>query len=390
MLLEIRAYIIGSKVFLILGRVMAWQWVRDKNVLTLFLSGDLRKFDGEAELDGLMTDLAKFRKISVNGKKLENWDCATAALLYKLVREAKQNKIAIEYDEIPDGLEQLLELAGAVEYKPEPVKQNIKTDFLEKMGLWGISIGEKLAGVGRFLKDVGASIGRLATGEAVMRKVDFEFALEDCGYKALGIVSLVSFMVGLILAFVGALQLKMFGAQIYIASLVAIGMTRIMGAIMAGIIIAGRTGAAYAATIGTMKVNEEVDALQTMGVSAVDFLVLPRMLSLIITMPFLTMWADIMGIIGGASVAVLMLDISAQQYWHYSVQAFQLTNFWVGIFHGFIYGIIISCAGCYYGINCGRDADSVGVAATKAVVAAIVIMIVATGILTSLLEVMGI
>ena len=369
---------------------MAWKIVENRDVLTLGLDGNLRKFDGAAELDSLMANLAKFRKICVSGKNLENWDSATAALLYKLVREAEKNKIAVEYNELPESLRQLLELAGAVEYKPEIAEKNIKTDFLEKIGLWGISVGEKLKNVGRFLEDVCASVGRMVVGKAVMRKLDFEFALEDCGYKALGIVSLVSFMVGLILAFVGALQLKMFGAQIYIASLVAIGMTRIMGAIMAGIIIAGRTGAAYAATIGTMKVNEEVDALETMGVSAVDFLVLPRVLSLIITMPFLTMWADIMGIIGGASVAVLMLDISAQQYWLYSVRAFDLTNFLVGIFHGFIYGIIISCAGCYYGINCGRDADSVGVAATKAVVAAIVIMIVATGILTSLLEVMGI
>lgn len=102
------------------------------------------------------------------------------------------------------------------------------------------------------------------------------------------------------------------------------------------------------------------------------------------------MLADIMGMIGGASVAVLMLDISAQQYWIYSVQAFDLTNFLVGILHGFMYGLIISCAGCYYGINCGRDADSVGVATTKAVVSSIVIMIVATGILTSILEGMGI
>ena len=159
---------------------------------------------------------------------------------------------------------------------------------------------------------------------------------------------------------------------------------------MAGIIISGRTGASYAATIGTMQVNEEVDALKTFGFSVSDFLVLPRLLSLIITMPFLTMLSDFMGMLGGAFVAVVMLDISAVQYWQFSVDAFGLGNFLVGIFHGFVYGIIISCCGCYYGVNCGRNADSVGVATTKAVVSSIVIMIVATGILTVIFQALGI
>ena len=147
-----------------------------------------------------------------------------------------------------------------------------------------------------------------------MRKIDWLFALEDCSYKAVGIVSLISFMVGLILAFVGAIQLKMFGAEIYIASLVTIGMIRIMGAIMTGVIMAGRTGASYAATIGTMKVNEEIDALKTMGLNENEFLVLPRVLSLVVAMPILTMIADIVGILGGAFVAVLALDISLELF----------------------------------------------------------------------------
>ena len=223
-----------------------------------------------------------------------------------------------------------------------------------------------------------------------MRRIDLWFALEDAGPKAIGIVSLISFMVGLILAFVGAIQLKSFGAQIYVASLVSIGMTRIMGAIMTGIIMAGRTGASYAATIGTMQVNEELDALKTMGVSRTDFLVLPRILALTLTMPLLTMLSDFMGILGGATVGVFMLDISPQEYWKYSVDAFNLTNFFVGLFHGLVFGWVIALCGCYYGIHAGRNADSVGIATTKAVVSAIVWMIVMTGIITWICEVIGI
>lgn len=167
-------------------------------------------------------------------------------------------------------------------------------------------------------------------------------------------------------------------------------MTRIMGAIMTGIIMAGRTGASYAATIGTMQVNEEVDALKTMGIAPMDFLVLPRMIALVITMPILTMWADFMGMLGGGVVGVYMLGIPLNKYWELSVDAVALNNFLVGIFHGWVFGFIIAVCGCYYGVYCGRNADSVGVATTKAVVSAIIWMIVMTGVITVACEVFGI
>ena len=163
-----------------------------------------------------------------------------------------------------------------------------------------------------------------------------------------------------------------------------------MGAIMAGIIMSGRTGASYAASIGTMQVNEELDALKTMGISVIDFLVLPRILSLIITMPILVMLADFMGILGGAFVGIALLNIPSSEYFKYAIDAFGLTNFLVGIFHGFIFGFIIALCGCYYGINSGKNADSVGLATTKAVVSSIVWMIVLTGLITWAFSVMGI
>ena len=368
---------------------MALDFLLEQQKVVIFLRDNLLRYDNPKQMSDLFETIKKAKKIFIVLEKFEAWDTTVAALLYRIMSEARQKNIEVDITKMPEELQNLLKLALEVDRQPK-LEHGENLGFFERLGSKGVSIWLGMGRVLSFLKLCVNSLLRFCVGRAVMRKLDFEFALEDCGYKAVAIVSLVSFMVGLILAFVGALQLKMFGAQIYIASLVAIGMTRIMGAIMAGIIIAGRTGAAYAATIGTMQVNEEVDALKTMGIPVVDFLVLPRMLSLIITMPLLTMLADIMGMIGGASVAVLMLDISAQQYWIYSIQAFDLTNFLVGIFHGFMYGVIISCAGCYYGINCGRDADSVGVATTKAVVSSIVIMIVATGILTSILEGMGI
>lgn len=360
-----------------------------KQTLELELSGNFSGYDNETEKTALFNAAAKARNILVKTSGLGRWDSTLVVILYELAKRAGRQKISYDFSSLPENLHRLVSLALEVDRNP-PSPPDRTTPWLEALGGWGLNIYTGFVSGLKFLGRLLSSIGRFLTGKAVMRPVDFLFALEDCGYRAVAIVSLVSFMVGLILAFVGAIQLQTFGAQIYVASLVTIGMTRIMGAIMAGIIMAGRTGASYAAAIGTMQVNEEVDALKTMGIPVTDFLVLPRTLSLLITMPVLTVLADFMGIFGGTFVGTVMLDISLQEYIKYSVDTFELDNFLVGVFHGFLYGMIISLCGCYYGVNSGRNADSVGMAATKAVVSAIVWMIVVTGILTFIFKVLGI
>ena len=361
----------------------------EQNVLTVAIKGDFCRFDDEVQKEKIYAAAQKAKQILISAQDLNAWDSTALVLFYELAQIAQKNNAQLKFSNIPDNLKHMLDLALKVDRKPS--RDDARAfDFLFALGNWAVGLYQSAAKALAFVSQIVASFGRFFQGKAVMRPVDFLFALEDCSYKAIGIMSLVSFMIGLILAFVGAVQLKTFGAQIYVASLVAIGMTRIMGAIMAGVIMSGRTGASYAATIGTMQVNEEIDALKTMGIPTMDFLVLPRILSLMVTMPLLTLWADLMGMVGGAFVGVVMLDISPQEYWKYSLEALNFSNFMVGIFHGFVFGIIIALCGCYYGINCGRNADSVGVATTKAVVSAIVLMIVATGIITMSLEVFGI
>ena len=203
-------------------------------------------------------------------------------------------------------------------------------------------------------------------------------------------MSLITLLVGLILAFVGAIQLKLFGAQVYVADIVGIAMVRVMGAIMTGIIVAGRTGAAFAAQIGTMQVNEEIDALKTMGISPVEFLVIPRMIALIIMMPLLCIYADLMGILGGMVVGVGMLGINPIEYLNRTQEALKLTTFWIGLFHSAVFGVLVALSGCLRGMQCGRSASDVGYAATSAVVTGIVSIIVATAIITFMCEVLGI
>jgi phospholipid/cholesterol/gamma-HCH transport system permease protein len=194
----------------------------------------------------------------------------------------------------------------------------------------------------------------------------------------------------MILAFVAAIQLKMFGAQIYVADVVGIGVVRVMGAIMTGIIMSGRTGAAFAAQLGTMQVNEEIDALETLGFSPVEFLVLPRMVALMLMMPLLCVFSDLMGVLGGMIVGVGMLDLGVIEYVNESRHALSITQFLIGLFHSFVFGILVAVSGCLRGIQCERSASAVGYAATSAVVTGIVSIVVATAIITLSCQVLGI
>lgn len=313
----------------------------------------------------------------------------TAAEIYFWEKKLQLNGFYVDISRLPENLRALLSLTVTQANIP-PVKNSTQSDFLENVGRKSVWVYDSVKNVLSFMKETFFSLGRFFKGTAVFRSKDFWLIFADCSYKAVGIIALVSFLVGLILAFVGALQLRTFGAGIYVASMVTLGMTRIMAAIMVGIIMAGRTGSSFAATLGTMQVNEEIDALKTLGVKISDYLVSPRLICLVLTIPFLTLLADMLGILGGAVVGVSFLDLTSSSYFEYSNNALSLSNILIGLLHSVIYGIIISLCGCYEGLNAGRDADSVGKATTGAVVTALVWMIVATGILTVILEEIGV
>jgi len=227
-------------------------------------------------------------------------------------------------------------------------------------------------------------------GRAYFRRSDLALILQDCGAQALPIVSLISFLVGLILAFMGAVQLQQFGAQTFVANLVGLGMSREMGAMMVGIIMAGRTGAAFAAQLGTMRVNEEIDALTTMGISPMDFLVLPRMLALVVMLPLLCLYADLLGILGGLVVGVGMLDLGLVQYVVQTREALAPMDFVLGLIKSAVYGALVAIAGCLRGMQCGNSSAAVGTAATSAVVTSIVWIVVASAILTLIYDALGV
>jgi phospholipid/cholesterol/gamma-HCH transport system permease protein len=329
-------------------------------------------------------------RVDFDTSLLTGWDSGLLTFLLSVIALCARKNVAVTRDGLPSGVNRLLALATAVPERQSARRGGAHVSFLERIGSAAVDFWRSLLEMVAFIGETFLSFVRLVTGRARFRGSDLILTLQECSVGALPIVSLISLLVGLILAFIGAIQLKLFGAQIYVADLVGIGMVRAMGAIMTGIIMAGRTGAAFAARIGTMQVNEEIDALQTTGVSPTDFLVLPRILALSIMMPLLTIYADLMGILGGFIVGVLGLGLSVAEYYQETIKAVGLTNVWIGLFSGFVYGILVAIAGCMRGMQCGRSASAVGDATTSAVVTSIVSIVVATAVITVLCNILGI
>ncbi|MDY7220063.1 ABC transporter permease [Denitrificimonas sp. JX-1] len=320
---------------------------------------------------------------------VEAWDSSLLALLRRLQRLAGEHKVTLDMQGLPDGVERLLEMAATPSTQAQAA-DNPEYGWVSRIRLHTISVGRAVARACTFVGEVVQALGRLMVGKARMRMIDFWMALQQCGPGALPIVALIAILIGLILAFVGAVQLEAFGAQLYIANMVSIGMTREMGALMTAVIMAGRTGAAYAAEIGSMQANEEIDALKTFGFPPLEFLILPRLLALLVSMPILTVFADFLGIFGGFVIGSGLFDISAAQYINQSLEMLTLTDFLIGLFKSLVFAVLIGLIGCYYGLSCGRNAQAVGQATTNAVVSIIVALVVSDALITLICTQLGI
>ena len=204
------------------------------------------------------------------------------------------------------------------------------------------------------------------------------------GYNALPIVFLISFFVGLILALQGAHELVRLGGATYTMNLVALAMTREIGPLMTAIVVAGRSGSAFAAEIGTMKVTEELDAYEAMGLSSVRFLVVPKYLAMLVIMPCLTMMSDLAGILGGALFSMLQLGQSAALVWHTTMESLDMQDIWTGLIKSLVFGAVITKVGCFEGFAVRGGAEGVGKSTTNSVVNSIILVIAADVLFTAL------
>ncbi|MBX3737919.1 MAG: ABC transporter permease [Candidatus Didemnitutus sp.] len=327
------------------------------------------------------------KKIRVEGRGVTDWDSALPLFVGQAKRGAEAIHAQFETVDLPHGVDQLVLQLG----QPKAPKHEDAAlpDLFTAVGNFATGLVRELRDISRLVGECVFSIARFFRGQAQFRWRDCIHEMQQCGAMALPIVGLISFLVGIILAYQGAVQLRQFGADIYVADMVGVAVIREMGPLMAAIVLAGRTGAAFAATLGNMKANEEIDALETLGVSPVDFLVMPRMAALFLMMPLLALYSNVLGILGGLVISAGILDIPASLYWAETKTIVDLSDLFVGLIKAGVFGILIGLSGCLRGLQAERSAAGVGAAATRAVVTGILLIIVLDTVFAVIFNILG-
>ncbi len=367
-------------------------WSRDADAVVLELSGEWRQDGPPPEVVGEPPDHAPNRYAT---EQLGRFDSTLPAFILAQLRTLENAPTedgaaaGFSLEGLAPDLRGLMELALAVPEESEAGRKAAPPSEIRKIGKITLALWRSFLSLAEFCGLTVLSLGRFLRGKGGFRGRDFWMIVQECGPNALPIVTLISFLIGMILAFVGEAQLASFGASIYVADLVGIAMVREMGVVMTGIIMSGRTGAAFAAQLGSMKANEEIDALKTFGFDPFDFLVLPRVIALVLMMPLLTLFANLVGILGGMLVGAAV-GISPILYWNETVATIDLTNASLGIFKSVFFGAAIAISGCLQGMHAENSSAAVGQATTRAVVAAITAVIVIDSAFAAIFTIIGI
>jgi phospholipid/cholesterol/gamma-HCH transport system permease protein len=333
-----------------------------------------------SEILGRISSDPGVRRLGFDTTQLGAWDTGLLTFLRNLIEDSEKGRVEVDRNGLPDDVGRLLSLASAV-----PVRATAEPAGPPWLGRASASVFAAGAGaieVLAFIGEVCAAVAGLVTGRVRIRGFQFALLIEEVGVRALPIMTLIGTLIGIILAFGGALQLRQLGVQIFVADVVGVAVAQEVGAIVTAILLAGRTGAAFAAQLGSMQVKEEIDALTTAGISPVQFLVLPRVLALVLMTPVLTIYADLFGMVGGGLVAITVLDLSVTAYVVRLVSVVTIGDFVMGLVRASVFGVLIAIAGCLRGMQSGRSASAVGLAATSAVVTSIVLTIIADGLLS--------
>jgi phospholipid/cholesterol/gamma-HCH transport system permease protein len=373
----------------------SWEFRVDRlseGTVVVHLSGNWRLRDrlpGTAEIQRGIDAGPPVHRLRFETREMTGWDSGLLSVLWELAENSAQAGIELDQAGLPADVQRLLSLASAAEARgavPAPGQPS----WLARVGTTALAASAETGRMLSFVGETAIAFAAFVGQRAHFLGSDLALFVEECGVRALPIVSLISFLVGAIVAFVGAAQLRRFGAEAYVADLVAIATVRELGPIMTAIIMAGRTGAAFAAQLGTMQVNEEIDALQTTGISPVEFLVLPRVLALSLMTPLLTVYGDVLGILGGACIAATVLHVGFLAYFHATLDTLSLADCGLGLVKGALFGVLVALAGCLRGSESGRSAAAVGQAATAAVVLGIVLIIGADALLDVLFHALGV
>ncbi|WP_157231043.1 MlaE family lipid ABC transporter permease subunit [Kiloniella laminariae] len=370
-----------------------FQTSEDKNQTVIRLSGSWITQELSILLPLIETFASKQdSRVVLNLQHVEIMDSAGALLLHKLRKRIEESGRNTALEGIPDHVKRIL--LAIEEHHIRTVaasseRQGIAVFFAET-GRHFLELCNKASELIAFLGLVITASLRQIRHPGRIRFTSLIAQMEQAGLHALPIVGLISFLIGVVLAFQGSDQLERFGAQIFTINLVAVGVLREMGILLTAIIVAGRSGSAFTAQIGTMKVNEEIDAMRTIGLDPIETLVLPRIFGLVLVLPLLTFYADIMGLIGGAAMTMVTLDLSLFQYLRHLQDAAKLGDFLVGMIKAPIFAFIIALIGCHEGLQVSRSAESVGRQTTRSVVEASFLIIVLDAMLSILFSILGV
>jgi phospholipid/cholesterol/gamma-HCH transport system permease protein len=345
------------------------------------------KLDGDTPRWTSFVDGVKPAAVRLSADSVSQWDTSLVVFIGEARRWCSVAGIACDTSPLP---EKMRLLSGQFETALGTAGHDDHSQSLVvEVGIATRFFARQLRNFLGFVGECWIDTTKLVTGKAGLRWNDCLSEMQRCGAMALPIVSLISFLVGVTLAYSGSIVLKRFGGEIWVADLIGVAMTREMGALMAAIVLSGRTGAAFAAEIGSMKANEEIDALTTLGISPIRFLVMPRVLALGLMMPLLAMYANCLGVLGGMAVSYATLDIPPAAYWVEMLTIVTIPDVAVGMIKAVVFGLIVGLTGCLRGLESDRNAAGVGNAATSAVVTAILLIIVADAIFAVLFNAIG-
>ncbi len=336
--------------------------------------------DAAIALNDQMRELARMPAASVtlDGAGLTALDSAGAWVLGRTMRAMADRGAAIEVTRMRDDYRALLDKTE-IEASGIALSEPGSSALVALLGRTGASVVSSLTIGAELLGFFGltlVTLGRILVGRARVRWIALLRQVEAVGFDALPIVGLLCFLVGVVLAYMGALQLQRFGASILTVNLVGVSVLREIGVLLTAIIVAGRSGSAFTAQIGTMKVNQEVDAMETLGLSPVDVLVIPRLVALFIALPLLVFFGDMMGLLGGAVISVVYLDLSFGQFLVQLKDAVDFWDFGTGLLKAPVFAYVIALVSCHQGLQVSGSAESVGIRTTASVVQSIFLVIV--------------
>lgn len=331
------------------------------------------------------------RKARFDLKSLGRLDTAGAWVLHRTRRDLSIQGVVVEIEGATPAHETMFRCVEAGERDQDLELPHVPTmiHLAEEAGRGTIQALRQLADLLEFLGETVVATLRVSAHPARVRLTSFVSHVQQAGLNALPIVGLLSFLIGVVLAYQGADQLRNFGAEIFTVNLLGLAVLREMGIILTAIIVAGRSGSAFTAQIGTMQVNEEIAALRTLGLDPVELLVLPRVFALVAAMPLLTVFADFMGLLGGGLVANWVLGITTVQFLERLQAAVPVTAFWLGVIKAPVFGALIALVGCRQGLQVRGNAESVGLQTTKSVVISIFLVILVDALFSVLFSYLG-